>query len=316
VQPPVKPGNFAATVTPPRMEATLRIAIVASAFAALASASGQPQLTSAPPAKSADEVIQRYLKTVGGMEKIDAVKSLRRTGKYIGGGGFEAIYIQENKRPNLVREDFSLQGMTAINAWDGKTGWKINPFGGKKDPESLSEDEMRTIVLDADFDDPFVNYKEKGNKAELVGMDQIEGTDVYKIRVTLKNGDTRTYYFDTDYYVPIKFDEKRTIRGADQEFETTLGDYKEVAGWYLPFAFESGRKGDQNKGKITYQKIEANVDIADTRFRKPVIGAPAEPVGDALDASKQQPKKETKPAPSTPIKPSSPPAAPAKRGTN
>jgi hypothetical protein len=298
------------------MPPTFRVGFIASVFAALTSASGQPQLTSAPQAKTADEVIERYLKTVGGMERVDAVKSLRRTGKYIGSGGFEAIYIQENKRPNLVREDFSLQGMTAVNAWDGKTGWKIDPFGGKKDPESLSEDEMRSIVEDADFDDPFVNYKEKGNKVELVGMDQIEGTDVYKVRVTLKSGDIRTYYFDTDYYVPIKFEEKRTIRGSEQEYETTLGDYKEVAGWYIPFAFESGRKGDQNKGKITYEKIEANVDIADTRFRKPVIGAPAEPVGDALDAEKQQPKKETKPAPSTPIKPSSPPAAAAKRGAN
>jgi hypothetical protein len=292
------------------MHSIFRIGIIASAFAAIGSTSVAAQTPSTPP-QTADDIIARYLKTVGGIEKIQTVKSLRRTGKYIGSGGFEAIYIQENKRPNLVREDFSLQGMTAVNAWDGKTGWKIDPFGGKKDPESLSEDEMRGIVEDSDFDDPFVNYKDKGNKVELVGMDQIEGTDVYKVRVTLKSGDVRTYYFDTDYYVPIKFEETRTIRGSQQELETALGDYKEVAGWYLPFAFESGRKGQQDKGKITYEKIEANVDIPDTRFRKPMISAPAEPVGDALDASKQQPKKEAKPP--TPIPPPSPPAPSAKK---
>jgi hypothetical protein len=227
-------------------------------------------------AQSADEIIARYVKTVGGMDKIQAVHSLRRVGKYTGGGGFEAIVIQENKRPNLVRQEFSLQGMTGINAWDGKTGWKIDPFGGKKDAEALSEDEMRGIVEDADFDEPLVNYREKGNKVELAGMDQIEGTDVYKLKVTLPSGDVRTYYMDTDYFVPIKIDETRTIRGTEQEIETTLGDYKEVAGWFMPFSIESGLKG-QGKGKVTYDRIDANVAIDDSHFRKPLMGTPPPP---------------------------------------
>ena len=241
-----------------------------------------PLLAQSPPALTADEVIARYIKTIGGMDKIQAVKTLRRVGKYTGGGGFEATIVQENKRPDLVREEFSLQGMTGINAWDGKTGWKIDPFGGKKDAEALSEDEMRGIVEDADFDEPLVNYREKGNKVELVGMDQIEGTDVYKLRVTLKSGDVRTYYMDTDYFVPIRMDEKRTIRGTEQETETNLGNYKEVAGWFMPFAIESGTKG-QDKGKVTFEHIDANVPIDDSRFAKPVIGA-----------QPPQPKKENK----------------------
>lgn len=237
-----------------------------------------PLSAQSPAPRTADEIIARYLKTVGGMDKIQAVKTLRRVGKYTGSGGFEATVVQENKRPNLVREEFSLQGMTGINAWDGQTGWKIDPFGGKKDPEALSEDEMRGIVEDADFDEPLVNYREKGNKVELVGTDQIEGTDVYKVRVTLKSGDVRTYYMDTDYFVPIKMDEKRTIRGTEQEIETTLGDYKEVAGWFMPFSIESGFKG-QEKGKVTYERIDANVPIEDSRFVKPVVGAPPPPPG-------------------------------------
>jgi hypothetical protein len=231
-----------------------------------------PLAAQGPAAMTADEVIARYIKAVGGMDKIQAVKTLRRVGKYTGGGGFEATLVQENKRPDFVREEFSLQGMTGINAWDGKTGWKIDPFGGKKDPEALSEDEMRGIVEDADFDEPLVNYREKGNKVELVGMDQIEGTDVYKLKLTLKSGDVRTYYMDTDTFVPIRMDEKRTIRGTETETETNLGDYKEVAGWFMPFAIESGTKG-QDKGKITFDHIDANVPIEDSRFAKPVMGA-------------------------------------------
>ena len=221
-------------------------------------------------AQTADDVIAKYIARVGGMEKIQAVRSLRRTGKFMGGGGFEATIVQENKRPNLVREEFTLQGMTAINAYDGKLGWKINPFGGKKDAESMSEDEMHGILLDADFDEPLINYKAKGNKAELIGMDQIEGTAVYKLRLTLPNGDVRHYYMDTDSYVPIRMEEKRIIRGAEQELETSLGDYKQVNGWFMPYSIESGPKG-QGKSTVHYDRIEANLSLDDARFSTPAV---------------------------------------------
>ncbi|HEV2749213.1 MAG TPA: hypothetical protein VGV12_01670 [Gemmatimonadales bacterium] len=221
------------------------------------------------PAQTADDIIAKYLKTVGGMEKIQAVSSLRRTGKIALGGGFEARVVQESKRPNKVRQEFVFQGMTGVNAYDGKTGWKIEPWQGKKDAEALSEEEMRQIVEDADFDEPLVNYQQKGNKLEFVGMEQVDGTDAFKLKLTLASGDLRYYYMDTDYYVPIKIEMKRTIRGAEQEFEASLGDYKEVAGWYLPYSVETRRKGSEDTQKVTYDKIEANVAIDDSRFAKP-----------------------------------------------
>jgi hypothetical protein len=222
-------------------------------------------------AQTVDEIVGKYLKTIGGMEKIQAVQTLRRTGKFIGGGGFEAVLSQENKRGNLVRNEFSLQGMTAINAYDGKTGWKIIPWSGKKDPEALGEGEMKSILDDADFDGPLVNYQQKGYKVEFAGMDKFEGTDTVKLRITKPNGDVYIYYLDTDYYVPIKIDTKRIVRGAEREFETTLGDYKEVNGWYLPFSIENGVKGSQDKQKVVFEKIEANVALDDSRFSMPVV---------------------------------------------
>jgi hypothetical protein len=73
------------------------------------------------------------------------------TGKFEGGGGFTASVGQENERPNLIRQTFTLQGMTAMQAYDGTTGWQIQPFGGKKDPELMGEDELRDLLLDADL---------------------------------------------------------------------------------------------------------------------------------------------------------------------
>jgi hypothetical protein len=218
---------------------------------------------------SADDIVAHYTKTVGGADKIQSIRTLRRIGKYTGDDGFEAVVIQESSRPNRVRREFSIQGMTRINAYDGANGWKIDPFGGKKDPESLSEEELRSIVEDSDFDEPLINYKQKGNKVEFAGTDQVEGTDVYKLRVTLKSGDTRTYYMDTDSYVPIKVDTKQIIRGTPQETETTLGDYKQVGGWFLPFSMESREKGSSWSWKITIDKIEFNVPIDSTRYFRP-----------------------------------------------
>lgn len=241
-------------------------------------------------AQTADEIVAKFVKTVGGMEKIQAVKSLRRTGKYNGGGGFEAVVIEENKRPNLVRQEILIQGMTGVTAYDGKSGWKIEPWNGKKDAEGLSEEEMKGILEDSDLDGPLINYQQKGIKVEYVGMDEVEGTDTHKLKVTMGNGDVRHYYMDTDYFVPIKIETKRMIRGAEREFETILGDYKEVNGWYLPFSIETGVKGSQNRAKVTYEKIEANVALADARFRQPAVAGAKEEVK-APDASETQPKK-------------------------
>src|SRR6266550_3221568 len=204
-------------------------------------------------AQSADSLIAKYIQASGGMGRIQALQSLRRSGKFTGGGGFVAVVVQENKRPNSVREEFSIQGMTGINAYDGKSGWKIEPWQGKRDPG------------------PLVNYQAKGNRVEYHGIEQVEGSDAYKLKVTRPNGDISFYYLDTEYYVPIRIDTQRMIRGAPQEFETSLGDYKQVNGVYLPFSSESGPKGSSSadRGKITYDKIEANVPLDDQRFARP-----------------------------------------------
>jgi outer membrane lipoprotein-sorting protein len=224
---------------------------------------------------SADEIVARYVKTLGGMDKIQAIKTVKRSGKYTGGGGFEAKIVEENKRPDMVRQEFMLQGMVGITAYDGKTGWKIEPWQGKKDVESLGEDEMKGILEDADFDGPLVGYKEKGNRVELAGTEPVEGTDAYKLKVTLKNGDVLFYFMDTDFFVPIKIERKRMVRGAERESETVLGDYKEVAGVYFPHSYEIGNKGSANRAKTVFDRIEANVPLDDSLFRPPAPVAAA-----------------------------------------
>ena len=258
-------------------------------------------------AQTADDIVSKYVKTIGGMDKLQSVTSVRRSGKFTGGGGFEARVLEEKKRPDLIRQEFSLQGMIGVTAYDGKAGWKIEPWQGKKDPEPLGEEEMKSIVEDSDFDGPLVNYASKGNKVEYVGTEPVEGTDAYKLKVTLKNGDVLYYYMDTDYYVPIKIDTKRFVRGEEREYETSLGDYKEVSGVYFPYSSETNAKGSPFKQKISIEKVEVNVPIADNRFVEPRVGG-GQPPAAAPDASNLQPKKpeEKKPPETEPKKPPAP----------
>ena len=97
--------------------------------------------------------------------------------------------------------------------------------------------------------------------------------------MTYANGTVQYYYLDQDTYVPIKIETQRMIRGEQREYETTVGDYKQVAGWYLPYSIETNTKGSSDKSQILYDKIEANTPIDDSRFHRPgpVKAAEAKP---------------------------------------
>jgi outer membrane lipoprotein-sorting protein len=219
-------------------------------------------------AQSVDEVIANNVKARGGLEKIKAVRSVRTTSK-LTQGSFRAAYVQENKRPDRVREEAIIQGLAQVQAYDGKVGWQISPFSGRKDPERMSQDDTKTLVIDADLDGALVDYKQKGHKAELVGHDSVEGTDCYKVKLSLKNGDVRYYFLDSDSFLELKIENQSNIRGTVQYTETYFGDYEQVNGIYYPFAVETGDKGSDSRTKFTVDKVELDIPLEDARFSMP-----------------------------------------------
>jgi hypothetical protein len=219
-------------------------------------------------AQTVDDIVAKNVQAHGGAEKLKSVKSLRTTAKF-SQGSFRADFRQENKRADKVREEFIIQGLAQVQAYDGKTGWQISPFGGRKDPELLSQDDLKSLAVDADIDGPLVDYKEKGHKAELVGHDSMEGTDCFKIKLSMKNGDVRYYYLDADSYLELKLEIQTTIRGALQENELYYGDYEQVNGIYYPFAVEQAQKGSSSRAQISVEKIEQNIPLEDAHFSMP-----------------------------------------------
>jgi len=217
-------------------------------------------------AQTADELVNKNIQAKGGVDKIKAIKSVRITGKLSGGGGFTAAVVQENQRSNLVRETFALQGMTAVTAYDGTTGWQIQPFGGHKDPELMGEDDMKDLLLDADFDGPLVDYKEKGNTVEFLGHDVVDGDDALRLKVTLKDGDIVYYYLDPDTYLEIRKEVQEFIRGSVRESVIEMGSYKPVAGVMYPYSISQGSKANPSQQTTTVEKIEVNVPIDPSDF--------------------------------------------------
>ncbi len=226
-------------------------------------------------AQTADEIIAKNIQARGGMDKLKRVQSIKSTATMAMGPGMEAPGVLIQKRGNLARLEFTIQGLTAIQAYDGKNAWQVMPFMGKKDPELMSADEAKEVEEMADMDGPMVDYKSKGNQVELLGKEKIEGTDAYKLKVSLKNGDVQTVYVDADSFLEIKEETKRTIRGSEQVVEQSIGDYKEVDGIIFPFAMESGVKGSQEKQKLTITKVELNVPEDDSIFKMPPPAPPA-----------------------------------------
>lgn len=221
-------------------------------------------------AQSVDEIIAKHVQALGGRDKIDAIKSIRVKGKStITAMGFEADFNRTAKRPNLVRLDISLQGQNMVQAYDGKTAWQIMPFMGNPDPQPMPEFQAKQMVREADFDGPIVDYKKKGNKVELVGKEDLEGSEVYKLKVTLKDGDVFYSFIDTEYFLELKRVMKAKGPGGNEiEVATYMSDYKPVAGMMMPHSIKIENPA-QGAIEITFSEVETNIDIDDSFFQMP-----------------------------------------------
>lgn len=223
-------------------------------------------------AMTADELIAKNIEARGGRDAIRAIHALTLSGR-LQAGGFEAD-ISEYKRPGKVRSEFSIQGMTQVRAFDGHDAWSISPFGGRKDPQKLSADDIKDLSVEADIEGPLVDYAAKGHKVEYLGTEDIDGTEAHKLRITYATGNEAVYYFDPDFFLEIRIVSKSWYRGSAFEGETDLGDYERVNGVYLPFSVATGAKGSAQKSTVTYARVEANAELADTLFAFPQGATP------------------------------------------
>lgn len=218
-------------------------------------------------AQTVDELIKKNTDAHGGIQKLKAVKSIKATGK-ISQQGLEIPLTLTQKRPASLRMEITFQGKTQVGAYDGENGWKIDPFQGTSEPEKVAGDDLKDLQEQSDMDGPLVDYKEKGHTVELIGKEDMEGTPVYKLKLTLKNGDVRTIYFDAENYLELKVTSKRKTPGGEIEVDQYLGNYKPVNGMIFPFSIETKLKG-QTINQVTIDKMELDVAVDDALFKMP-----------------------------------------------
>lgn len=220
-------------------------------------------------AQSLEEILKKNIEARGGLDNFKKVKTFKAHGSLIAQGGtVQGEIIIFNKRPNLVRHNILIQGQEMVQAFDGETAWWIFPFMGDPTPQVMPEEQGKPMSEESDFDGHLVNYKEKGHQIELIGKEDMEGTEVFKLKCTLKSGSVQYYYLDSEYFIEIKTSTKQKMQGVEQEIHTYLSDYKEVDGLMMPHAIEQKVAGNTTV-QITITKTETNVEIEDDFFKMP-----------------------------------------------
>jgi hypothetical protein len=223
------------------------------------------------PAQTADEIVGKALQARGGADKLKALKSMRITGS-IAVQGESLPFVQLQKRPNKLRRDITIQGMTLSRGFDGQNGWEKAPAQGSSEGvvNVVKGQELEELREEADFDGTLMGYKEKGYKVELSGKEAVDGKDAYRLKITMKDGAVRNIFIDAASFLEVKVAGTTQREGVATDFELILSDYRTVEGIKFPFSFEDRQpSGGAANQKLTLEKVEFNIAIDDSNFALP-----------------------------------------------
>jgi len=226
-------------------------------------------------AQSVDEIVANYLENIGGEEKLSQINSLKMEGKAIQQGlEIPVEMIMTKKGKQYITAE--IQGKKLVQlAFDGETAWRTNFMNMQS--EKMDDESIENLKVNAknEFPVPFLNYKEKGFKVELVGKEEIEGVQTFKVKLT--EGHVKMdgeevpkvvfYYFDVDNFIPIVAEEeikKGQFKGT--KIQQVFSDYQEVDGVYFPFSIVQKFKGVTGS-EMKISKIEINPEIDENIFK-------------------------------------------------
>lgn len=145
--------------------------------------------------QSVDEILGMYYETLGGLDRLRIVKSIKKMGKYIlvAQGRMEMLITTWYKAPNKSRTEWSFRYQKIVHAFDGETAWRIQTMSGITEPEPMCEEDADEAKNNAD-QYLLVDYISKGYKLELLGKEVLDGIKVFKIKLTRKNGSEVIYF--------------------------------------------------------------------------------------------------------------------------
>jgi outer membrane lipoprotein-sorting protein len=210
--------------------------------------------------------VAKNLKAKGGAEKWKSISSVKMTGTF-SAQGMEMPMTVYAKRPNLSRQDITIQDRRLVQAFDGVTPWTMAP--DSDEPREIKGPQADAMRSGADFDGPLMDYATKGHKLELVGKEKVGATEVHHLKLTKKDGGVEHYYLDTDSGIEVKRTAEIDAGGMKQSLETELSNFKPIDGIMIPHTMKQSMNGSP-VAQMRVEKIEFNAPIDDALFKMPV----------------------------------------------
>lgn len=225
-----------------------------------------------------EEIIDKYIAAIGGKKNWDQLKSVKMTGSIEIAPNMKAPFTMYMKDKTKSRFELELQGMKMVTAVAGDSGWKIQPWTGKTDPERMSPEEIKDAKDQADFTGDLYNWKEKGSTVDLISREDMEGTDCFKLKVSKKDGDISYIFLDASTYLPLKETQKLKLKDKEMETASIPSNYKKVGEYMFPFTIEmrSGEEASQGQA-LSFDNIEVNPAISDDLFKMPPMKSAVDP---------------------------------------
>ena len=220
--------------------------------------------------QTADEIIKKYTDFTGGEKQWKMVKTIVTSGEY-NYGGVTFPFKAYSKAPDQYKFVVTFNEKYYAQAFDGRTGWKIDVFNGDSTPTMLAGNLALAMANEADveLENALINYKDKGHQASVEGKDTIQGRRCVKIKLIRKAGETQTYYFEEktgELVMKNALSKNPDMGGA--ELAISYSDYRNTGNIKIPFKTVAKTK-DQTILVITISHAEINTPIADTEFQAP-----------------------------------------------
>lgn len=226
-------------------------------------------------AQTADEILAKYFENTGGLEKWKALQGIKISAKVNQGGleiPLEMVQLKDGRQMTTI----TFQGKEIKQGvYDGSTLWATNFINMKAEKSDAEATENFKQDI-GEFPDPFLNYKERGLKVELLGKETVDGSETFKIKLTKKpikvdgkvTDNVVYFFFDAENFVPLMSETEITSGQAKGMIsQTKMSDYQEVNGLMMAFSMTQGIKG-QGGQPVTVSAIELNpkVDAAGFAF--------------------------------------------------
>lgn len=212
-----------------------------------------------PEGVTAQSVLDSYLKAIGGKEAAKTVETILAVADVkIEGVPFAPTAEIKTKAPYKESIEMSIEGMGVImkQKFNGETGY-MEQQGQRKD---FTEDELGSKKSEYSII-PELHYDL--SNISLESMMTIEGSDVYKIKVSDGKNDSYRYY-DTTTGLLLRVESTVKSQGQSIASVADFGNYSPVKGVLFPYS-QTVKAGPQVLN-FNYTNIKVNEGVSDTDF--------------------------------------------------